>query len=797
MGLAKRGWARAGLAAGLLAAGLGAWAGEAKLPPELEGWRGWVEESNPSRACPSMEDCAWTGLMEIVRDGGAGGKASWTAANFSSKKMLARVPGDARRWPSEVRVNGKAVPIAAVGGFPFVEIAGNSSSKIEAAYGAFGAEPLPLDPKVAFVRLGGALAFPGPEGLAVGGEETPEAAEASAETPKVSIRLNRLLVDGTRPELATRLLIENSGAPSSVALKDLLPEGAEPFAFEGAGGRWEKGELKLSVPPGVSTATIWARLGPDLAGLKSREPKAVGGEVEGKETWSIAAAPRLRSLEMEGDGVDPKAAGIPEQWRGYPSYSAPLGGRPKFAEKPRQDGAPATKTEKRSLNLRFDLSGNGYGLTQTEVLTARSPGVLTVAPEAGVTATHAKDGNEDPLPVLEAGAGRAVPHGAGRGTVKVYARSESLPLALTIPSAPAAGGDLSEGVVVSIEAQGGWKILGSEGLSKPIGIVEALDMWDWFVLILTVWGSWKFGGAPLAAATAFAMPAGRLFYGAPFGAVAGALALCWLATALGQGKAGAAARKAAGAMGLILGLALARFTVERTLALIHSSADRLGQPGAGRWSDAGHSTLAAVAGSVSGVLSLILFALGIAFFVAAWKAFKKGGNGAAAGWTFAGVLALALPSLLTVGSDSAGLDAGPRMTGNRVYEEAREADGVFDTPASPAPAMKSAVSSLAGSNEKAALAAERRAEAKKRAAMATGVAPAGVGEPSWSWTRFDFEIKPGAREARLWLAPPWASKILGFLVALSLWGALASMLSKCFGAGGRVAGKEKEEGESR
>ncbi len=86
-----------------------------EIPPELRPWIPWALHGHETELCPlfsgqeTARSCAWPGRLELdLNDGGGTFSQGWRldAAGFVA------LPGDARRWPQDVRINGR--PAAAI-----------------------------------------------------------------------------------------------------------------------------------------------------------------------------------------------------------------------------------------------------------------------------------------------------------------------------------------------------------------------------------------------------------------------------------------------------------------------------------------------------------------------------------------------------------------------------------------------------------------------------------------------------------------------------------------------------------
>ena len=107
---------------------------DAMIPSVLRDWRGWVLKDLDFRACPflatQMTDdangriCAWPGRLKLDADAnGASFALHW---RVDAPSWIA-LPGDARHWPQQVKVNGQTQPVLDRGGTPMLWLATESS----------------------------------------------------------------------------------------------------------------------------------------------------------------------------------------------------------------------------------------------------------------------------------------------------------------------------------------------------------------------------------------------------------------------------------------------------------------------------------------------------------------------------------------------------------------------------------------------------------------------------------------------------------------------------------------------
>src|SRR5678815_2359825 len=121
------GWWVAFLAV-LLSFGADAWAADPLspkgVPDPLKPWVPWVLYGKEDATCPVLHGgtttCAWPTRLELtLTEKGGSMRQEWRV----DTKRFVPLPGDERRWPQDVRVDGKKAVVVARDGKPSVELA--------------------------------------------------------------------------------------------------------------------------------------------------------------------------------------------------------------------------------------------------------------------------------------------------------------------------------------------------------------------------------------------------------------------------------------------------------------------------------------------------------------------------------------------------------------------------------------------------------------------------------------------------------------------------------------------------
>jgi hypothetical protein len=210
-----------------------------QVPPPLRDWQDWVLHEVPAHACPRLAhmpgegeawQCAWPGRLALAA--GASGGQFTLEAHADAPAWIA-LPGDARHWPEQVRLDGQPAVVLERDNQPMVRVppgdhrlqgllpwsARPARLQVPASIGLVD---LTLDGKpVARLQRDG-------DQLTLG-----EAAAAQRVADALSLRVDRRLADGLPATLETRLSFDVTGSARELILGPALPEGFVATALDG------------------------------------------------------------------------------------------------------------------------------------------------------------------------------------------------------------------------------------------------------------------------------------------------------------------------------------------------------------------------------------------------------------------------------------------------------------------------------------------------------------------------------------------------------------------------------------
>jgi hypothetical protein len=335
-----------------------------QIPEPLKPWIDWVLRGHEQDLCPYFEgtadrrQCAWPARLVLELDEKSGRfSQQWRAYSDAWIPL----PGDARRWPLDVRIDGKPTPAVVHDGAPALHL---SRGKHEIS-GSFAWSELP--------ELLSIPAETGLVALSLDGKAVPFARRdpqgqlwlksrpsTVAEEARLDIRVYRRVTDDIPLEITTAVELRVSGNNREVVLGRALPD---EFVAMTLGSplpaRLESdGHLRVQVRPGTWTIEIRARhLGP-VATL-ALPPK--DGPWAPEEIWVFDARSPLRVVSIEGvPSIDPQQTELPPDWMQLPAYPMRPGSIMRLTEKRRGDAVPAPDQLSMRRTWWLDFDGNGY-----------------------------------------------------------------------------------------------------------------------------------------------------------------------------------------------------------------------------------------------------------------------------------------------------------------------------------------------------------------------------------------------------------------------------------------------------
>jgi hypothetical protein len=304
------------------------------------------------------KSCLWPGVLSLDLDERGGSfRQEWTLETDG----FVPLPGEARRWPLDLGLDGKPAAAVARQGVPGLWL----PAGVHAITGGFRwdvlPESLPVPAEVGLVDLtvrGAAVPFP--ERDDSGRLFLQGTRPVKTEEDRLDVRVERKVMDGVPLLLVTRIELAVAGKAREVLLGRALPDHFLPLSLSGPlPARLERdGRLRVQVRPGNWAVELTARhAGPAMA-LTAPTPN---GPWAAEEVWVLDAHPAFRLVDVEGvAAVDPQQTTLPDDWKALPAYRLRPGETIRLVERRRGAADPPADrlTLRRTLWLDFD--GGGY-----------------------------------------------------------------------------------------------------------------------------------------------------------------------------------------------------------------------------------------------------------------------------------------------------------------------------------------------------------------------------------------------------------------------------------------------------
>jgi hypothetical protein len=357
-----------------------------KTPEPLRPWMDWVLYGHEEELCPFLlgnadrRPCSWPSRLALDL-GDRGGR-------FAQQWLVYRdawvpLPGDARVWPQDVRVDGRPAIVAPQPGGPSVRL----SAGRHGVAGSLEWDSLPpllqVPMQTGLVGLsirGRAVPFPArDEQGRLWLQKQPGREQAE---DRLDITVHRKVTDEIPLLLTTRVELQVSGKGREAVLGRALPPRFVPTSLAGSlPARIDPdGRLRVQVRPGRFLLEVVARHEGPMASLPLPAPI---GPWAADEVWAFESRPHLRIASVEGaPAVDPQQTTLPEEWKALPAYLMQAGKAMTLVEKRRGDSDPPPDQLSLSRSLWLDFHGGGYTIRDSIGGTLERSWRLEMAPPA-------------------------------------------------------------------------------------------------------------------------------------------------------------------------------------------------------------------------------------------------------------------------------------------------------------------------------------------------------------------------------------------------------------------------------
>ncbi len=338
------------------------------VPEPLKPWTAWALDGKDDALCPlffghaDVSRCAWPARLSLTLDD-HGGRLSQSWHVEGLVKRWVQLPGDEKRWPQDVKVDGARAIVLSQAGGPSVQV-GPGDHVITGSF-VWDAMPesLHVPPETGLLELGlrgAAVVFPNRD---TQGTVWLQKASTNEEGDALSFVVHRKVIDDIPLSLLTRIEVRVAGKSREELLGKTLPAGFVPLSLESPlPARLEPdGRLRVQVRPGVYAIELTARSPGPVRSITRPAPE--GPWREGDEIWVFEAKNDYRVVSVEGiSSIDPQQTTLPDGWKQLPAYPMKVGATLELVEKRRGDADPPPNQLALERTLWLDFDGSGYSV---------------------------------------------------------------------------------------------------------------------------------------------------------------------------------------------------------------------------------------------------------------------------------------------------------------------------------------------------------------------------------------------------------------------------------------------------
>lgn len=461
---------------------------EGAIPDELRPWVGWVEGRNPQRECVASNDeflCLWPSELSL-RLSDRGGTFRFRVV--VNARQLVPLPGETRRWPLSVKLDGKPLAVTEHGGVPAAEVA-RGEHTIE---GSFAWSALPETLKVPSATALVSLELNGKTITQPRRDESGQlwlsgGATLEREGEHLELEVFRHVQDGVPLVVTTQLKLKASGRAREALLNNVLVPGTVAYALEAnVPARLEpNGTLSLQVRAGSFQVTIVARTegSPDrLAPPRGEAPWPM------QETWVFQADESVRQVRLGGaPGVDPAQTNLMPEWQHLPAFVLGVESALSFETTRRGQPEPPPNQLNLQREMWLDLDGTGY--TVRDSLSGELHSTWRLALPAGDLGHVRADDGDQLITVLDKNSGVEVRNSRvaltaewrteqGRAELQAVGWSEDV-----------------QSLSTTLHLPPGWDLFAVEGVDHVSNTwLEGWDLFHFFFVLMVALGAGRMFG---------------------------------------------------------------------------------------------------------------------------------------------------------------------------------------------------------------------------------------------------------------------------------------------------------------
>ncbi len=474
---------------GLYLISLSTWALQPNdIPSPLQPWVDWV--TSDMADCPVYYNqlnnkqsaiCVWpSNLLLDVKSKQAKFSQQWQIY----KNGWIQLPGDAKYWPQNVKINGKDAIVADRNDIPSLFV---TKGKIN-IQGQFDWQhrpeylTIPINTGLITLTLNNSP-ITIPQFDAKGRlwlSQTGSYSSNISEENRLDLRVYRHITDDIPLKINTRIELDVSGRHREVVLGPIiLKQQQAMFLNSPLPTRLETdGHLRIQVRPGSWVLNLQTRqLGMvDKITLTPADSQWVDTEI-----WTFESKRDLRLVEITGvTAIDPQQTSLPTEWRKFPAYQVRSGDTLKFIEKRRGDPDPVPDQLTLERNFWLDFDGEGYSV-QDRISGTMTRGWRLEMDEPAVLGRVAVNGKDQFITRLDKNSNTGVE--VRRGEIDLVADSR---LEHNLSQLPAVGWDHDfQKVSAVLHLPPGWRLWNATGVDNiPKTWLKRWTLLDLFIVLI-------------------------------------------------------------------------------------------------------------------------------------------------------------------------------------------------------------------------------------------------------------------------------------------------------------------------
>jgi len=343
------------------------------VPKPLKPWVEWVLFDEENIKCPFLYNaknniqCVWPSHLELSLNSSNGHfKQSWLAY----KTAWVQIPGDLKRWPQNITIDGKSALITERNKKPFIQLkSGSHTIKGDFLWDAIP-ENLSIASNTGIIKLkvkGQSVQLPKIQknGQLWLRDQDIGQFKRTTESDNLELKVFRKITDDIPLLITTKIDINVSGAHREILLGKALLDNFIPLELNSPlPARIEaNGRLRIQIRPGHWVITLTARSPNELSKItlpRSAQPWPLN------EIWVFDARHHIRDVKIQDvQSIDPKQTNLPSNWASLPAYEMKPSDIMVFKTTRRGDPDPAPNQLSLSRNMWLDFKGTGYTIKDT------------------------------------------------------------------------------------------------------------------------------------------------------------------------------------------------------------------------------------------------------------------------------------------------------------------------------------------------------------------------------------------------------------------------------------------------